>query len=114
MSVRLTTLLGFLIVLAIISGAVWVVYQGGCASRCQNVVSEGSSLAARGQTRRALLNLDEVDGTCNCSRFTSGDEPPKLSAARAWFERYRQAFGEAAAADLARSASGPILRGLGD
>jgi len=112
MSVRLTTFLGFLIVLAIIGGAVWVVYQGQCASRCNSAIREGSSLSAQGQTKRALLELDEVDDQCDCSRFTKGDEPPEMSAARLWFERYRQGYGEAAAADLARHASGPIVRGL--
>ncbi len=112
MSVRLTTFLGFLIVLAIIGGAVWVIYEGRCANRCNSAIGEGSSLSAQGQTRRALLQLDEIDDDCDCSRFTQGDEPPELSAAREWFERYRQASGEAAAAELARNAAGPIIRGL--
>ena len=112
MLVRLTTFLGFLIVLAVIGGAVWVIYEGRCASRCNQALSEGGSLAGHGEVRKALRELDEVDGDCNCARFTQGDEPPELSAAREWFERYRQASGEAAAAELARNAAGPIVGGL--
>jgi hypothetical protein len=69
-------------------------------------------MAEQGNQAKALKTLDEADCTCDCGRFTEGDEPPEMSSARHWLELLRAKSGEAAAAEITQNAEGPILQEL--
>jgi hypothetical protein len=81
-----------------------------CPRTCAEALARGETLAGDGQWLGALRLLDDADASCDCMRFTEGDEPPEHSAARAWLRRLEDREGRAALDTI--TARGPILRSL--
>jgi hypothetical protein len=95
-----------------VGAAVWWWRYRAAERACLQVVDDASALFDGGQPLAALERIDAVDARCRCSRFTSGDEPPEYSLARACLKRLREQ-GQGADADRALAAArGPILREL--
>lgn len=109
---RIGSLLKLIVFASIVSVAIWVVWNGYCVKRCESAHTEANRLAEHGDHKKALRTLDAADCTCDCGRFTKGDEPPEMSSARHWLGLLRAKSGEAAAAEITQSAEGPILQEL--
>jgi hypothetical protein len=113
-SIRFTTLIKFILVAGIVGALGWVIWQGYCSTCCKSAIKEADRLASKGNVREALYEIDDADSLCDCMSFTEGDEPLEYSRARELLQSYARGHGEAAAYDLARNASGPILKSLSE
>jgi hypothetical protein len=113
-SIRYSTLFKFVLVVGIVGALAWVIWQGYCSTSCKSAIKEADRLASKGNVREALYEIDEADGLCDCLTHYGGDASREYTRIQELLRRYARARGEAAAFDLARNASGPILSSLSE
>lgn len=111
---RMLGIVGAAAVLVAIAGAItWYVRYNRCHDRCTAALEQAERLAGGGDLGAAIALLDGVDASCDCMRFTEGDEPPEHAAMRVYVERLRARDGSAALDQVIERARGPMLRQLG-
>lgn len=90
--------------------ALWLSWLDRCEERCAGALARAEVLAEQGQFLSALRLLDDADASCDCMRFTEGDEPAEHAAARTWLRAIEGRDGPAALNAL--KPRGPMLRRL--
>lgn len=80
-----------------------------CYKRCLASLNRAEQLAAQGDFRSALAELDKTDAECNCAKFTKGDAPPEYAAMAVYLDRLLDRNGKAAIVEVKRHARGKML-----
>lgn len=99
------------IVLAGGAGASWWWYVAA-DDECREADRNAADLFDRHELVQSLKLVDEVDGRCDCARFTSGDAPPQYAIAWACLRQLDREGRGSEAREVLASARSPMLKSL--
>ncbi len=91
--------------------AAWLWYAR-CERICLVTDRKGEDLIKRGEYLSLLALINDVDGRCNCTRFTSGDAPAQYALAEACIRLLLNDGQSAQVNQIMANARSPILKEL--